>query len=917
MASKYTYKVREVSATPRTGRVLEGAANAVRGSVNVIAGSGSTAVDANFDIVQGEGISVEKYMENGLSYTISHGNTSDALSADKVEKKALAGIGLDDFGHVTSVERCDILALDDLDKRYLRRDINDTGSGFYTWQAGWMTEAPVRSAVYNIGWEQEYPAGWYVSETGAAWYSSLNVRGPILSNNIIGSPYYTSGWTGFGSQWDLSKHFLETDYISVRKELKVYALDVFRIYGTNGDLAVSTTNKIDQVEDRGDVWRCHIDDYNGEMYMNMRIDDVVRCQTWEKKSGRYYMARVTNIDEKWFELSKDLLDGTTAPAAGDIVIRWDNLTDADRKGLVYLSASDSYAPYMDVRYGDWNATVGTIKVRNGRLDGINDPLFPELYGAKNNFGLYTSNFYGTGELILRSTGESVSRTFEVLKDSMRAGFDDIRYEIRVSEDSILLNPIFQDGTSSWEIHNVFYPWLISGGMLTANNRPFMNFVSGALLTDDPVNNRTVLQVMDTTVTQRNELFTDRTEGKYALRFSYRSLLDWGSLEVGVPGSDVYSRVSLSANSTYQRAEIVGDWDGTGDFVIKVTGGAVNITDISFTADKLGNAINQIKVEYDTRLTLKADQALMESFRKEYDEFNRVVLEDYATQSWTATKISTEVGTIVDGKLRNYSTTSQTSTLISNAVYNLDLWQYATTTWTSQQISSSVSDKATVSYVNQKASDLTISFNDKLSPITAVTGAFYSFDSNRMRLNRRIEMGTGTNTNFTCVSGFSPDTTKAAFWAGSTWENQLNARIKLNHDGSGWLAGGNILWNVNGDCYFTGRMQSAADGNRIIINPYTRSLEMINDSGKVVAKLSFENIIGNQSTPSLELFIHRADGALLRTVRLHYGGLYQVDGSGNLLSSLTTGLTITGMPIIDPKVKGMFWRDGTNVKVSLG
>ena len=123
MASKYTYKVREVSATPRTGRVLEGAANAVRGSVNVIAGSGSTAVDANFDIVQGEGISVEKYMENGLSYTISHGNTSEAKNTENKDTFVIKNVLIDTFGHVTGVESEDMAII--FDGKYLRKDKPD------------------------------------------------------------------------------------------------------------------------------------------------------------------------------------------------------------------------------------------------------------------------------------------------------------------------------------------------------------------------------------------------------------------------------------------------------------------------------------------------------------------------------------------------------------------------------------------------------------------------------------------------------------------------------------------------------------------------------------------------------------------------------------------------------------------------
>lgn len=881
-------------------------------------GGGSSGGDFNVEIIKSDQL--------GLIYPTDK-NVYSALSTDLRIANELEEI------------------FENLDKRYLRKDMNDTGHGFYEWEAGWMTQAPIRSAEYNIGWEVESPAGWYVSETGSAWYTSLNVRGPILSNGVIGSPYYVSGWTGYGSQWDMVNHRLETDYVSVRKELKVYALDVFRIYGTNGDLAVTTTNKIDRVEDMGSVWRLHIEDYDGEMYMNMRIDDVVRCQTWEKKSGRYYMGYVTNIDEKWFEISKNLLEGTTTPAKGDVLVRWSNLTNNERKGLLYLSASDSYAPYMDVRFGDWNATVGTIKVREGRLDGINDPLFPELYGAVNNFGLYTSNFYGTGELILRSTGESVSRTFEVLKDSMTMGFNELREEVYVSPDNVLQNSTFLAGTTDyWEYTNVAYPLTFANNIMLANGSLFSDLVSGAQIVKDSLNSRTVLQVTNTVVRQRNINFNSRSAGKYAISFSYRPIVPFGSMTVGIEGSTMMVTVPLSDTSKWQRAEVTGDWDGTKDFVIQVTGGGiVNIVDISFADDRITNAISNLKVEYDTKLTLKADQAQMNSFRDVYDEFERVVRRDYATQTWTATKINTEVGTIVDGRLTNYSTISQTSTAINAAVRDLNMGQYATTSWTSNQIrnevgnidlskyaktewtndqiTNAVSNKADKgawnSDLTQTANSLTATFTAEINGVKGVTEAFYKFDINRMRLNRRIEMGTGPDNNFTCNAGFSPDTNNAAFWIGSSWNNQNEARIRLNHDGSGWLAGKNIIWDTKGNSVFRGEFETSSNGYRAVIGTDGR-FRMYNNS---VELLNFGYFIesGIYYYPSMKMYRKNSSGTQSASMSLD-PAMLMFNGASGLGTTygvrymrfdpndFPTTSNIGSYPV------GTIYRDGVNLKM---
>lgn len=935
--SNVTHRNIKKKALPRTGRELDAMPGGmVSGGGSIGSGGGSVTVDAEFDILNGEAIKVEKStISNRLTYTVHHDDTSEAASFEKVDKKALAGVALDTFGHVTGYETCDILALDDLDKRYLRKDMNDKGHGFYEWEAGWMTQAPIRSAEYNIGWEVESPTGWYVSETGTAWYTSLNVRGPILSNNVIGSPYYASGWTGYGSQWDMNKHFLETDYGSFRKEIRAKMFVIDQIRGTNGSLAVSDSNKILRVEDMGAVWRCYIDTYGGDVFMNMRVDDAIKCQ----RVIKYYLALVTNVSSEYFDLSKTNLEGTGVPEAGDEVLRWDNVSDPDRKGIVYLTSSDSYAPYIDVCYGDWNATVGTIKVRNGRLDGINDPLFPELYGAINNFGLYTSNFYGTGELILRSTGESVSRTFEILKDSMTMGFNELREEVYVSPDNVLQNSTFLAGTTDyWEYTNVAYPLTFANNIMLANGSLFSDLVSGAQIVKDSLNSRTVLQVTNTVVRQRNINFNSRSAGKYAISFSYRPIVPFGSMTVGIEGSTMMVTVPLSDTSKWQRAEVTGDWDGTKDFVIQVTGaGIVNIVDISFADDRITNAISNLKVEYDTKLKIKADQAQLSSFRDVYDEFERVVRRDYATQTWTATKINTEVGTIVDGRLTNYSTISQTSTMINNKVADLNLGQYATTTWTSNQIrnevgnidlseyattewtkeriSSSVKGLASETDVNTTADGLSI----RIKSTESVTEAFYKFTSQSMQLNRRIEVGAVSLTNFDAKGGLSPNTDNVLLWGGGNyWQATTGAaKVVIRHDGSGYLASRNITWNTAGDATVRGAFETSSNGYRTVIGTdgrfrmYNNSVELLN--------FGYFTESGTYYYPSMKMYRKNSSGTESASMSLDPTGLLlsSTSGSGAFFGVAYVKLDINKCPTpsnIGDYPVGTIYRDGANLKI---
>ena len=87
-------------------------------------------------------------------------------------------------------------------------------------------------------------------------------------------------------------------------------------------------------------------------------------------------------------------------------------------------------------------------------------------------------------------------------------------------------------------------------------------------------------------------------------------------------------------------------DALSDAVIKLqTQITQNAEEIKLSATK--EYVNQKPIKYilntTPSLSLKADKAELNSFRDEYDEFNQVVRRDYATQTWTANKINSEVG----------------------------------------------------------------------------------------------------------------------------------------------------------------------------------------------------------------------------------------------------------------------------------
>ncbi|SBW07603.1 conserved hypothetical protein [uncultured Dysgonomonas sp.] len=79
-----------------------------------------------------------------------------------------------------------------------------------------------------------------------------------------------------------------------------------------------------------------------------------------------------------------------------------------------------------------------------------------------------------------------------------------------------------------------------------------------------------------------------------------------------------------------------------------------------------------------------------------------------------------------------------------------------------------------------------------------------------------------------------------------------ASIIFRMDGSGHLAKGNISWNALGELLTRGKFESNKDGDRIIIDPDTRSIKLLNNEGTVIGYWSFSydyckiNMTGNGS-----------------------------------------------------------------------
>jgi len=97
------------------------------------------------------------------------------------------------------------------------------------------------------------------------------------------------------------------------------------------------------------------------------------------------------------DMTLSTANGTDNQIDGYDFVRWGNLTDTDRQGLVYLTASDSDAPFIQIldEMDTFTISAANQKGRFGNLEGINDTY---VGGALDGYGIYTDNGYFKGTI---------------------------------------------------------------------------------------------------------------------------------------------------------------------------------------------------------------------------------------------------------------------------------------------------------------------------------------------------------------------------------------------------------------------------------------------------------------------------------------------------------------------------------------
>jgi hypothetical protein len=268
------------------------------------------------------------------------------------------------------------------------------------------------SMTINAG----YGENGYVGIGTTSPSEALDVNGNIKATGLaitnsatvgvnMGSPSFSSGFAGAGWQYTDGEDRLTVDNLTVRKQMRVYELLVEQIRANRGALVVSPGNAKILSNVAGTVT---VDTGDDDRFpMSLVANDILRCQRFSGNATtspvKYYLARVDTVTGDTFTFT--IIEGTDTIAAGDEVVVFGNTTTAARQGLIYITASDDNAPYMNVLDGVTSASLtGKTKVRLGKLDGITD-TDAGLDGTQSDeYGLYSENVYLKGH-IFAQTGE--------------------------------------------------------------------------------------------------------------------------------------------------------------------------------------------------------------------------------------------------------------------------------------------------------------------------------------------------------------------------------------------------------------------------------------------------------------------------------------------------------------------------------
>lgn len=230
---------------------------------------------------------------------------------------------------------------------------------------------------------------------------AATLAGDVAVTAYVGTEAFASGFLGHGwaVRQEEGRWSGELDNLTVRGALRVYELLIQRIRAAGGSYwftDVGRPSGVVQVAPPGSpgtYYELAFETDGGELGHEFTAGDLILAQRWRWDSTSTYRSECIVVETQGPHHALVQLLGGEPPEVGAEFVRVGNASDASRRGSLYITASDSGAPYLDVLDGVASfadlAGPDKLKARHGKLSGIVDPVL----GALDGYGLYTQRAY--------------------------------------------------------------------------------------------------------------------------------------------------------------------------------------------------------------------------------------------------------------------------------------------------------------------------------------------------------------------------------------------------------------------------------------------------------------------------------------------------------------------------------------------
>lgn len=247
---------------------------------------------------------------------------------------------------------------------------------------------------------------------------------------------------------------LEIDNAVVRKAMTIFELIISKVRAVNGGLVISSANgRVKSISETSGDPAYYVLGIEGDMMFV--TDDLVRCQVYTSGHVKYYWVPVASVNDDSILILKSVFPNGTTPAIGDDLVQMGNLTNPNRQGILYLTASEDGKPRISVLDGvNSTSLAGKSTVILGCLDGMTDTDFPADF-QPSGYGLYAMNCFLKGIFILRN-GKSIEQEFSNIATELAAipGKIELSVKTKVENLGIGANNLYSYTSSTL---NTLYP----------------------------------------------------------------------------------------------------------------------------------------------------------------------------------------------------------------------------------------------------------------------------------------------------------------------------------------------------------------------------------------------------------------------------------------------------------------------------